>query len=146
VGSAVLFSREGIDGLIHLAPFNCTPEVMAHNALLALQRECEVPILSLSFDEHTGRAGLLTRLEAFVDLMERRRERSVAAGAASVEASAWREGLSFPLSGLLGGLEERLGEGMSALLRHLHEGARASGERVSHDDGEQPDGDRTWAR
>ena len=75
VGSAALFSRQGVDGLIHLAPFNCTPEVMAHNALLTLQRECQVPILSLSFDEHTGRAGFLTRLEAFVDILERRRLR-----------------------------------------------------------------------
>jgi predicted nucleotide-binding protein (sugar kinase/HSP70/actin superfamily) len=76
VGEAALFARQGVDGLIHLAPFNCTPEVMAHNALLALRREEGVPLLSLSFDEHTARAGLITRLEAFVDLLERRRDRS----------------------------------------------------------------------
>jgi hypothetical protein len=126
VGSAALFTQEGVDGLIHLAPFSCTPEVMAHNALLALQRECRVPILSLSFDEHTGRAGLLTRLEAFVDLMERRRLRQpVQPSPAGV---GWRKGLSFPLSGLLESLEERLSEGMAALLQGLHEGAQASGE------------------
>lgn len=79
VGEAALWARSGVDGLIHLAPFNCTPEIMAHNALLALQREHRVPLLSLSFDEHTGQAGLLTRLEAFVDLLQRRRQRQAAA-------------------------------------------------------------------
>jgi hypothetical protein len=138
VGSAVLLSREGVDGLIHLAPFNCTPEVMAHNALLALQRECQVPILSLSFDEHTGRAGLLTRLEAFVDLLERRRQLRPQAGP---RQGGWRIGLSFPLSGLLGNLEERLGEGMAALRHSAHEGAHASGEALRSDAGDRPDGD-----
>ena len=45
------------------------------NALLALQRDQGVPLLALSFDEHTARAGLLTRLEAFVDLLARRPDR-----------------------------------------------------------------------
>jgi predicted nucleotide-binding protein (sugar kinase/HSP70/actin superfamily) len=31
-----------------------------------------VPLLSLSFDEHSGEAGLTTRLEAFADLLARR--------------------------------------------------------------------------
>jgi predicted nucleotide-binding protein (sugar kinase/HSP70/actin superfamily) len=75
VGDAALYAEGEVDGLIHLAPFNCTPEVMAHNALLALRRDRSMPLLSLSYDEHTGRAGLLTRLEAYVDLLERRRQR-----------------------------------------------------------------------
>jgi hypothetical protein len=143
VGSAVLLSREGVDGLIHLAPFNCTPEVMAHNALLALQRECPIPILSLSFDEHTGRAGLLTRLEAFVDLLERRRQLRPEGGAAQAGQvqAGWRKGLSFPLSGLLGSLEERLGEGIADLLHSSHEGAHAPGEALRSDAGDRPDGD-----
>jgi benzoyl-CoA reductase/2-hydroxyglutaryl-CoA dehydratase subunit BcrC/BadD/HgdB len=45
-------------------------------ALEALQRICEpsgVPLLSLSFDEHTSNTGLMTRLEAFVELLRRRK-------------------------------------------------------------------------
>jgi hypothetical protein len=102
-----------VDGVIHLAPFSCTPEVMAHNALLTLQRECQVPILSLSFDEHTGRAGLLTRLEAFVDILERRRLRRPEPPA----QTGWRGVPSFPLSGLLESLEGRLSEGFASLLQ-----------------------------
>ncbi len=73
IREAVQFAQGGYDGIIHLAPFNCTPEVMADNILLALKRDVHVPILSLSFDEHTSRAGLVTRLEAFADLLWQRR-------------------------------------------------------------------------
>jgi len=72
---AVAFVREGIDGLIHLAPFNCTPEIVAVSVLPRLARDYDVPLLALSFDEHSGEAGLVTRLEAFVDLLERRSRR-----------------------------------------------------------------------
>jgi predicted nucleotide-binding protein (sugar kinase/HSP70/actin superfamily) len=72
---AVAFVREGIDGLIHLAPFNCTPEIVAVSVLPRLARDYDVPLLALSFDEHSGKAGLVTRLEAFVDLLERRTRR-----------------------------------------------------------------------
>jgi len=72
---AVSIVREGIDGLIHLAPFNCTPEIVAASVLPLLARDHDVPLLALSFDEHSGEAGLVTRLEAFVDLLERRARR-----------------------------------------------------------------------
>jgi predicted nucleotide-binding protein (sugar kinase/HSP70/actin superfamily) len=74
---AVTFVREGIDGLIHLAPFNCTPEIVAVSVLPRLARDHDVPLLTLSFDEHSGEAGLVTRLEAFVDLLDRRARRRV---------------------------------------------------------------------
>lgn len=72
VGETILRSQEGYDGLIHLAPFNCTPEVMAENVLLSYEEHSPVPILNLSFDEQTSDAGLLTRLEAFTDLLRRK--------------------------------------------------------------------------
>jgi len=124
VGNAALFAQERVDGVIHLAPFGCTPEVMAHNALLTLQRECQVPILSLSFDEHTGRAGFLTRLEAFVDILERRRERRPELPA----QTGWRGVPSFPLNGLMESLEGRLGEGFGTLLQALREHDQPAGE------------------
>jgi predicted nucleotide-binding protein (sugar kinase/HSP70/actin superfamily) len=81
VGEAALMAEGEVDGLIHVTPFNCTPEVVAQSALVALQREQGVPVLTLSFDEQTGRAGVLTRLEAFVDLLGAARGRP---------ASQWR--------------------------------------------------------
>jgi predicted nucleotide-binding protein (sugar kinase/HSP70/actin superfamily) len=73
--SAVSFARQGVDGLIHLAPFNCTPEIVAVSVLPRLAQDHDLPLLALSFDEHTAEAGLITRLEAFSDLLERRSRR-----------------------------------------------------------------------
>jgi predicted nucleotide-binding protein (sugar kinase/HSP70/actin superfamily) len=76
VKEAMTFVQEGVDGFIHLAPFNCTPEIVAASVLPRLARDHDVPLLALSFDEQSGEAGLVTRLEAFVDLLERRARRS----------------------------------------------------------------------
>jgi predicted nucleotide-binding protein (sugar kinase/HSP70/actin superfamily) len=74
VGEAVHFSRLGADGIVHIFPFTCMPENIALEALERLSAKTGVPVLSLSFDEHTSRTGLLTRLEAFVDLVKRRKK------------------------------------------------------------------------
>jgi predicted nucleotide-binding protein (sugar kinase/HSP70/actin superfamily) len=73
VGEAVYFQRQGLDGVVHIFPFTCMPENIALEALQKLSEETGLPVLSLSFDEHTSRTGLLTRLEAFVDLVKRRK-------------------------------------------------------------------------
>ncbi len=73
VGEAVYFQQQGLDGLVHIFPFTCMPENIALEALQKLSEETGIPVLSLSFDEHTSRTGLLTRLEAFVDLVKRRK-------------------------------------------------------------------------
>ncbi len=72
VREVVALLQEGVDGVIHLAPFNCAPEIVAASVLPHLARDYDVPLLSLAFDEHSGQAGLITRLEAFVDLLERK--------------------------------------------------------------------------
>ena len=69
IGEASVMVEEEVDGLIHVSPFNCTPEMVAHSALVKLQREEGMPVLNLVFDEQTGRAGMMTRLEAFVDML-----------------------------------------------------------------------------
>ncbi len=74
VGEAIYFvERRQVDGIVHIFPFTCMPENMALEALQQLSIDSGVPVLSLSFDEHTSRTGLLTRLEAFVDLIKRKR-------------------------------------------------------------------------
>lgn len=76
VGESVLFSREGFDGVVHVAPFTCMPEIVASSLLPEVGRDLGLPVMSLFLDEHTGEAGLVTRLEAFTDLLARRRSKS----------------------------------------------------------------------
>ena len=72
--SDVAYANErGVDGIIHVSPFTCMPEIMSQNIFPAMREDCEIPILTLILDEQTGRAGYITRLEAFVDLIKRRK-------------------------------------------------------------------------
>jgi predicted nucleotide-binding protein (sugar kinase/HSP70/actin superfamily) len=73
VGAAVKFAQEGFDGVIHLFPLTCMPEIVASEILPRVQNDYQIPIMKLIMDEHTGRTGVQTRLEAFVDLLERSR-------------------------------------------------------------------------
>jgi len=70
VGEKVLHAKE-YDGLIHLAPFTCMPEIVAQNIMPSTKEN--IPVLTILCDEQTTKTGMLTRLEAFVDLLERRR-------------------------------------------------------------------------
>lgn len=71
VGAAVKFAQEGYDGIIQLFPLTCMPEIVAASILPKIQEAYKVPIMTLIIDEHSGQAGVQTRLEAFVDLLER---------------------------------------------------------------------------
>ncbi len=73
VGAAIQYAQEGFDGVIHLFPLTCMPEIVAKSILPKVQKDYQIPIMTLMVDEHTGRAGVQTRLEAFVDLLERKR-------------------------------------------------------------------------
>lgn len=74
--SDVAYANErGIDGIIHISPFTCMPEIVSQNIFPSMRESCEIPILPLIMDEQTGKAGYVTRLEAFVDLMRRRKRK-----------------------------------------------------------------------
>lgn len=59
------------DGMVHLEPFGCMPEVIARNIMPSTQEE--LPVLNIIFDENTAKAGLIIRLEAFVDMLRRKK-------------------------------------------------------------------------
>lgn len=73
IGETVLYAQHGFDGVIQLAPFSCIPEIVARSILPRVSRELDIPVLTFFLDEQTSKAGMETRLEAFIDLMEKRR-------------------------------------------------------------------------
>lgn len=75
VGSAIRYAKKGFDGVVHLYPFTCMPEIVAKGILNKVSKDYDLPILHLAIDEHSGEAGLVTRVEAFVDVLERRKKR-----------------------------------------------------------------------
>ncbi len=76
VANTVIYKRDKYDGVIHLLPFTCMPEIVARSVLPAVSHEYGIPVMTLVLDEMTGEAGYMTRLEAFVDLIRRKKEMS----------------------------------------------------------------------
>ncbi|MDD4873835.1 MAG: hypothetical protein PHE15_02520 [Dehalococcoidales bacterium] len=62
------------DGMVHLAPFTCMPEETAQNIMSSTKED--LPVLAIYCDEQTSKAGMLTRLEAFVDMLRMKRNRN----------------------------------------------------------------------
>lgn len=74
IGYAVKYAKEGFDGLIQVYPLTCMPEIVAQSILPTVEKDYDIPYLCLIVDEMTGEAGYMTRIEAFVDLLRRRKE------------------------------------------------------------------------
>jgi predicted nucleotide-binding protein (sugar kinase/HSP70/actin superfamily) len=61
-----------IDGIVYLSCFGCGTDSLTNDILARRARAEQKPYLVVTLDEHTGEAGLVTRLEAFLDMLERR--------------------------------------------------------------------------
>ncbi|MGB9779736.1 MAG: 2-hydroxyacyl-CoA dehydratase [Caldanaerobacter sp.] len=73
VANTVKYAKLKYDGVIHILPFTCTPEIIAQGIINRISRDYDIPVMSLVYDENTGQAGYQTRIEAFVDLLYKRR-------------------------------------------------------------------------
>lgn len=74
IGDTILYKQKGWDGMIHLYPFTCMPEIISRGILPQISRDFDMPVLSFVVDEQTGEAGFQTRLEAFIDLLNRKKK------------------------------------------------------------------------
>ena len=61
-----------VDGIMHVTAFGCGPDAMIGKILEMEAKSHDMPFLSLMVDEHTGGVGLMTRAEAFIDMLRRR--------------------------------------------------------------------------
>ena len=66
-----------IDGIITLNAFGCGPDSLMIERIMRKAKELGKPMLSLTIDEHTGEAGFITRLEAFIDMLYRKKRTKI---------------------------------------------------------------------
>lgn len=68
--STYLATNKKIDGIVYISSFACGIDSVV---IELIKNKLEYfPLLVLKIDEHTGEAGLNTRVEAFADMLERR--------------------------------------------------------------------------
>lgn len=69
-----------IDGVITLTAFGCGPDSLMIERITRKSKHFNKPLLNLTIDEHTGEAGFITRLEAFVDMLYRKKRARIIHG------------------------------------------------------------------
>ncbi|HHT62147.1 MAG: acyl-CoA dehydratase activase-related protein [Bacillota bacterium] len=74
LGSGLYYLEHNqVKGIIYVASFGCGPDSMVGDLLERWARRYNnKPFMFLTLDEHSGEAGLVTRLEAFMDMVKRR--------------------------------------------------------------------------
>lgn len=75
-GSALAFMDRPnpVGGIIFLTCFSCGPDALIGEVIRQQAAARQIPCMVLPVDEHTAEAGLITRLEAFSDLLRRRQQ------------------------------------------------------------------------
>ena len=68
---------KNIDGIITINAFGCGPDSLMLERISRFSRKFGKPILNLSIDEHTGEAGFITRIEAFIDMLYRKKRSGI---------------------------------------------------------------------
>ncbi|MCG3254038.1 MAG: hypothetical protein KAX09_09310 [Candidatus Heimdallarchaeota archaeon] len=74
IGATILLRELGWDGMVHIWPFSCMPELSAQAVIPVVSHDTGMPVLPMVVDEQTGETGYQTRLEAFVDMLKIKRE------------------------------------------------------------------------
>jgi predicted nucleotide-binding protein (sugar kinase/HSP70/actin superfamily) len=73
IGKAVLYGKKGYDGLILIQPRTCMPENIVQVFLPEISEKYNIPFLAISFDENTSETAVDNRIEAFVEMMKRKK-------------------------------------------------------------------------
>lgn len=80
VGAGGHYLQAGTDGVIGVMAFGCGPDSLM---MEMLRREAgnrqTTPFMCITLEEHTSETGVITRLEAFLDMIHRRKRTRVAA-------------------------------------------------------------------
>jgi len=71
VGAGAYYLRSNVDGIISVVAFSCGPDSMMMEMLQRHAKHLGRPFLNLVLDEHSSEGGLITRLEAFTDMVRR---------------------------------------------------------------------------
>ena len=73
--AAYYMLNDKVDGIIALSAFGCGPDSLMVDEIQYYAKQKNMPMIHLTIDEHTGEAGFVTRIEAFVDMLMRKKRK-----------------------------------------------------------------------
>lgn len=77
IWGAKYYASHGFDGIIHVKSAGCTPEIDIMPILQNINADYKIPVLYLTYDSQTSDTGLETRLEAFYDMIQMRKQGTI---------------------------------------------------------------------
>jgi predicted nucleotide-binding protein (sugar kinase/HSP70/actin superfamily) len=75
IGAGGCYIDGGVHGIIGAMAFGCGPDSLMMHLVERKARSLNIPFMCLTLEEHTAEAGIITRLEAFLDMIRRRHVR-----------------------------------------------------------------------
>ncbi len=79
--------RDEIDGVIFLISFACGPDSIISELIMRDMKVVGIPFLDIIMDEHSGEAGLLTRIESFTEMIKRKKRKLELSKGTKIESS-----------------------------------------------------------
>lgn len=70
VVASINYYQDKVDGIIIISSFPCGPDSLSNE--LVTRKIKNIPIITLIFEDLNSEAGIITRLESFIDILERR--------------------------------------------------------------------------
>jgi len=61
--------KDSVDGIILITTFPCGPDSLSNEMII---KNVDIPIINLIIDDSSGEAGIVTRIESFIDILEER--------------------------------------------------------------------------
>jgi predicted nucleotide-binding protein (sugar kinase/HSP70/actin superfamily) len=71
--NAFYYNLDKVDGICNIISFGCGPDSLIGEIMINEAAEKKVPFLQLIIDEHTSKTGVNTRIEAFSEIIKKRK-------------------------------------------------------------------------
>ncbi len=65
--------RKHIDGIIFLISFACGPDSLIQEIVMRDMMKAQIPYLALILDEHSGESGMVTRVQALIEMIRHKK-------------------------------------------------------------------------
>ncbi len=75
IENTLYYARNNFDGIIHLLPLSCMPETTVEPIINILSKRYDIPVYRFPIDENRFESGFDTRIETFVSLLKRKKEK-----------------------------------------------------------------------
>ena len=77
IGASFYYMENGlVDGLIEVMSFECGPDSLLSLSMEIKAQKTKTPYMELILDEESGEAGVITRVEAFLDMIRRKKRKA----------------------------------------------------------------------